>query len=163
MKSINFLQQEVITFCHTVLCRLYNKSHLLAFLIMLFHSNAKNYYVSSTFKITFGKTFFLTLQHFSVHSFLYHELWFANISLLLCAIWYHMHNLKNVKNNDGGVLLLVKLQTELSTLLKVALLHRYFSRFLKLYKWYQIVQSVTCKLEPNVLRPVPAYQKWVYI
>ena len=83
MKSINFLQQEVITFCHTVLCRLYNKSHLLAFLIMLFHSNAKNYYVSSTFKITFGKTFFLTLQHFSVHSFLYHELWFANISVAL--------------------------------------------------------------------------------
>ena len=27
----------------------------------------------------------------------------------LCAIWYHLHNLKNVKNIHDGVLLLVKL------------------------------------------------------
>ena len=27
-----------------------------------------------------------------------------------CAIWYHLHNLKNVKNTHGGLLLLVKLQ-----------------------------------------------------
>ena len=26
------------------------------------------------------------------------------------AIWYHLYNLKNVKNNHGGVLILVKLQ-----------------------------------------------------
>ena len=26
------------------------------------------------------------------------------------AIWYHLYNLKNVKNTLGGVLLLVKLQ-----------------------------------------------------
>ena len=83
MKSINFLQQEVITFCHTVLCGLYNKSHLLPFLITLFQSKAKNYYIGSPFEITFGKTFSLTLQHFSFHSFLYHELWFANISVAL--------------------------------------------------------------------------------
>ena len=25
-----------------------------------------------------------------------------------CAIWYHLYNLKNVKNIHGGVLLLVK-------------------------------------------------------
>ena len=38
---------------------------------------------------------------------------FFNVILLhmmLCAIWYHLHNLKNVKNTNGGVLLLVKLQ-----------------------------------------------------
>ena len=29
---------------------------------------------------------------------------------MLCAVWYHLYNLKNVKNADGGVLLLVKLQ-----------------------------------------------------
>ena len=40
-----------------------------------------------------------------------------------CAIWYHLINLKNVKNTQGGVLLLV-------TLLKVTLLHECFSRFL---------------------------------
>ena len=27
-----------------------------------------------------------------------------------CAIWYHLCNLKNVKNTHGGVLILVKLQ-----------------------------------------------------
>ena len=27
-----------------------------------------------------------------------------------CAIWYHLYNLKNVKNTHGGVLILIKLQ-----------------------------------------------------
>ena len=39
--------------------------------------------------------------------------------MMLCAIWYHMYNLKNVKNTHGGVLLL-----------KVTLLNGRFSRFL---------------------------------
>ena len=30
--------------------------------------------------------------------------------MMLCAIWYHLYNLKNVKNTHGGVLPLVKLQ-----------------------------------------------------
>ena len=30
----------------------------------------------------------------------------------LCLIWYSSYNLKNVKNNHGGVLLLVKLQAK---------------------------------------------------
>ena len=30
--------------------------------------------------------------------------------VMLCAIWYHFQNLKNVKNTCGGVLLLVTLQ-----------------------------------------------------
>ena len=42
-----------------------------------------------------------------------------------CAIWYHLYNLKNVKNIHGGVLLVVA-----CTLLKVTLLHGCFSRFL---------------------------------
>ena len=46
-----------------------------------------------------------------------------------CVIWYHLHNLKNVKNTHGEVLFLVKLQA--STLLKVKLLHGRFLRFLK--------------------------------
>ena len=29
--------------------------------------------------------------------------------VMRCAIWYHLHNLKNVKNTHGGVLILVKL------------------------------------------------------
>ena len=35
-----------------------------------------------------------------------------NTILVRCAIWYHLYNLKNVKNTHGGVLLLVKLQAE---------------------------------------------------
>ena len=31
-----------------------------------------------------------------------------NISVMHCAIWYHLYNLKNVKNTHGEVLLLVK-------------------------------------------------------
>ena len=30
--------------------------------------------------------------------------------VMRCAIWYHLYNLKNVKNTHGGVLILVKLQ-----------------------------------------------------
>ena len=38
----------------------------------------------------------------------------------------HLYNLKNVKNTSEGVLLLVKLQA----LIKITLLHGYFSHFL---------------------------------
>ena len=46
--------------------------------------------------------------------------------ILTGAIWYHLYNLKNVKNTHRGVLLWLKL----TTLLKVTLLHAYFSHFL---------------------------------
>ena len=45
--------------------------------------------------------------------------------MMLCAIWHHLYNLKNVKNTHGGVLLLIKLQA-----LKITILHGRFSRFL---------------------------------
>ena len=45
-----------------------------------------------------------------------------------CAIWYHLHNLKNFKNTHGGLLLSVNLKP--ATSLKVAFLHVCFSRFL---------------------------------
>ena len=47
------------------------------------------------------------------------------IYVMFCATWYHLYNLKFVKNTHGGVLLLVA-----ATLLKVPLLHGCFSRFL---------------------------------
>ena len=31
-------------------------------------------------------------------------------NLTVCAIWFHLYKLKNLKNTHGGVLLLVKLQ-----------------------------------------------------
>ena len=59
-----------------------------------------------------------------------------NIYVAFCAIWYHLYNLKNLKNSHGGVLLLVNF-TKSNTPPWV------FFTFLKLYKWYQIAQSVT--------------------
>ena len=47
---------------------------------------------------------------------------------MLCAIWYHLYNFKNMKNTHGEVLLLVKLKP--ATLIKVTLPHGCFSRFL---------------------------------
>ena len=49
--------------------------------------------------------------------------------VILCAIWYHLYNFKNVKNTHGGVLLLVKCRVQLANLLKVTLLHGCFARF----------------------------------
>ena len=46
------------------------------------------------------------------------------LQVMLFAIWYHLYNLKNVKNIHEGVLLLKPV-----TLLKVTLLHGCFSRF----------------------------------
>ena len=37
------------------------------------------------------------------------------IHVMLCAIWYHLYNLKHVENTHGGVLRLVKLQSSTST------------------------------------------------
>ena len=53
--------------------------------------------------------------------------------VMLCAIWYNLYNLKNVKNTHGGVLLLMKLQ---------ALVCSFFT-LSKLYKWYQFAHSIS--------------------
>ena len=55
-----------------------------------------------------------------------------------CAIWYHLYNLKNVKNTHGGVLILVKLQAY-----KINTPPWVFFMSSKLYKWYQIAQRTT--------------------
>ena len=55
---------------------------------------------------------------------------FILYSVMRSAIWCHLYNLKNVKNTDGGVLLLVKLHAKPAALLKVTLLHGCFSGFL---------------------------------
>ena len=48
---------------------------------------------------------------------------------MLCVIWYHLCNLKNVKNTHGGVLASVAGFNN-ETLLKVTLLHGCFLRLL---------------------------------
>ena len=60
-----------------------------------------------------------------------------------CAIYYHMHHLKNGKNTHGGVLLLVELQAEAYNFDKSKTPPWVFFTFFKLYEWYQIAQSTT--------------------
>ena len=61
-----------------------------------------------------------------------------DIHVVRCTIWYHLYNLKNVKNTHGGVLILVKLQAfKINTPPWVSF------TFFKLYKWYQIAQQTT--------------------
>ena len=66
-----------------------------------------------------------------------------NITMMRCAIWYHLHNLKNVKNTHGGVLILVKLQASACNFTKINTPPWVFLTFFKLYKWYQIAQRTT--------------------
>ena len=73
----------------------------------------------------------------------------CNRYVVRCAIWYHLHNLKNVKITHGGVLILVKsliviplnsckvysfklipVKFAYSNSFKLTLLHWCFSRFL---------------------------------
>ena len=51
------------------------------------------------------------------------------------VIWYHLYCLKSMKNNHRGVLFFVKLQESIPLWV--------FFKFLKLYKWYQIAQSIS--------------------
>ena len=62
---------------------------------------------------------------------------------MFCAIWYHLYNLKNVKNTNEGVLLFVKLQVEACNFTKSNTPPRVFFTFFKLYKWYQIAPRAT--------------------
>ena len=62
---------------------------------------------------------------------------------MLCAVWCHLYNLKNVKNTHGAVLLFVKFQASVCNFAKSNTAPWVFFTFLKLYKWYQIPQSIT--------------------
>ena len=58
----------------------------------------------------------------------------GGMNVVRCASWYDLYNLKNVKNSHGGVLLLVKLQTEASNLTKSNTPSWLFFMFFKLCK-----------------------------
>ena len=78
-----------------------------------------------------------------------------------CAIWYHLHNLKNVKNTYGGVLSLVKSQAEACNFTKINTPPWVFSMFFKLYKWYQIAQRIAFMLSgvDDELQTDPVFRK----
>ena len=62
---------------------------------------------------------------------------------MFCVIWYHLHNLKNVKNTHEGVLLLAKLQVLACNFNKSNTPPWVFFPFFKLSKRYQITQRGT--------------------
>ena len=62
---------------------------------------------------------------------------------LRCAIWYYLHNLKNVKSTHGEVLLLAKLQAQVCKFAESNTPPWVFFTFFKLYKWSKISQSIT--------------------
>ena len=69
---------------------------------------------------------------------------FIIVCMMRCSIWYHLYNLKKVKNTHGGELILVKLQTSACHFAKINTPPWVFFRFFNLYKWYQIAQRITC-------------------
>ena len=73
---------------------------------------------------------------------------------MLCAIWYHLYNLKNVKNTYRGVLLLVRLQAEAQRLRKAS--HFYF-KFIQIssYSNGDLINAI--KLVPSVITICSVY------
>ena len=76
---------------------------------------------------------------------------------MLCAIWYYLYNLRNVKNTYGGVLLLKP-----ATLLKVTVLHGCFSRFLNCINGTKSrnaphISSVITELQRNAKKVFKCY------
>ena len=61
----------------------------------------------------------------------------------LCPICYHLCNLKNEKSTHGGLLYLIKLQAKVCNSTKSNTPPLVFFTFLKLYKCYQIAQSIS--------------------
>ena len=70
--------------------------------------------------------------------------------MVFCAIWYHLYNLKNVKNIHGGVFILINLQASACNFTESNTAPWVFFTFFKLYKWYQIARSVSYRTLPNI-------------
>ena len=66
---------------------------------------------------------------------------------MFCPIWHHMYNLKDVKNTHGHVFSLVKLKASACNFTKSNTPTWVFFTIFKLYKWYQIVPSVSLNLK----------------
>ena len=63
----------------------------------------------SSGRLSFQKSILKVFQNEFIRPFL-------GLYVVHCTIWYHLYNLKNVKNTCEGVLILVKLQVQPATL-----------------------------------------------
>ena len=79
-------------------------------------------------------------------------------NVMLCAIWNHLHNLRNVKNALGKLLPLVKFQAKASNFTKSNTPPWVFITFFKLYKWYQIAQRIS-----NIQCFQKSFFQWLFI
>ena len=86
---------------------------------------------------------------------------------MLCAIWYHLCNLRNVKNTHEGVLLLVKLQDSACNFTKSNTPSQVLFAFFELYRRYQIEQHITYNICKAPVRKIicltPASKKKLQI
>ena len=81
---------------------------------------------------------------FSDHSSLSDCVYFLRYwTVTLCAIWYHLYNLKKRENTHGRVLLSVKLLADVCNFTKRNTPPWVSFTLFKLYKWYQIAQRTT--------------------
>ena len=80
-----------------------------------------------------------------------------NTCVMRWVIWYHLYNLKNMKNTDGGVLILVKLQAKAYNFIKINTPTWVFSTFFELYKWYLIAQRTAYY---PIFREIEAISQW---
>ena len=78
------------------------------------------------------------LQHASFCSMVWKFMKSDSYHVMLCAICYHLYNLKNSKSLHGGVLLSVKLQTSACKFTKSNTHPWVFFTFFKLCKRHQI-------------------------
>ena len=74
------------------------------------------------------------------------------------AIWYHLQNLKNVKNTHGRVLLLLKLQVKAYNFIKSG--HGHFSRILNRKNLATHLIEELFKAQTIVLNSVQLGQNW---
>ena len=77
------------------------------------------------------------------YCFLVSSVIWKEYNVMLCSIWYHLYDLKNVKNSLGGVLLLVKSQASASNFKKRSTPQWVLFKLFKIYKLHQIAQSIS--------------------
>ena len=72
------------------------------------HHNLLIKVLSETIKLIFKTETCTRVDSFSISEY-----------VMRCAIWYHLYNLKSMKNTHGGVLILVKLQSSACNITKI--------------------------------------------
>ena len=109
--------------------------------INLLDSNSHERNKSSS-RIRYLKNSFRRINNFRPTSFM-GDIWGKYLYETFCATWHYLYNLKNVKNTNKRVLLLVIIQASAFNFTKINTPPWVFFTFLKIFKRYRIMQSVS--------------------